>query len=356
MLRKEHLRSFLARNTEMLGRGLFIWSPPPVYKWLLGEGGPVLKKSFYLIVFISCQLGFAESNKTDTVTMGVYLNDIYDIDFPENELKVDLYVWYKYKNPELKLQKDIELVNAKEYTISFPTEEINNGVVYATQKYQATVKKNWNILCFPFDKHQVKICFESTDYDRSMLVAVPDVQQSNYNKDIQILGWLIKNFKVETTDYLWETSFGAIADTSHATYSRFVVSFDIERKYGGFTLFIKCFIGLFIAVMLSFITFRIDPRQVDPRFGLSVGAIFGSFANQYVVSSMLPETAELTLVDLLHDISYVYIFISVFLSVISLRLMLNNRERASKRLDNIALACLSATYLVVVTLLVKHQF
>ncbi|MGC9338011.1 MAG: hypothetical protein ACP5EQ_08005, partial [Candidatus Cloacimonadia bacterium] len=63
-----------------------------------------------------------------------------------------------------------------------------------------------------------------------------------------------------------------------------VVSFDIERSEQKWGMFLKCFIGVFIAIIISFITFFIDPLNTDPRFSLSVGAIFASFANQYVVS------------------------------------------------------------------------
>ena len=36
----------------------------------------------------------------DTVTTGIYITSIHDIDFKQQEYTVDFWLWLKYKNPD----------------------------------------------------------------------------------------------------------------------------------------------------------------------------------------------------------------------------------------------------------------
>lgn len=289
-----------------------------------------------------------ENTGPDTVKIGVYLFSLYDLNFPENKFNADFYVWYNFKNDSLHPAETFELVNSMEFTKVGESREKYDSIIYSTFRCNSVVKKQWNVSDFPFDKQQVELEIEDINDDISRLVFVPDTISSKIDKYVKLEGWKIKNFGVKVVDHTYETNYGdpALSEDEYSTYSRVVVYFTLQREGSG--LFFKLFIGLFISVMISLLTFFINPTDLDPRFGLSVGAIFAAIASQYVISSTLPQNQRLTLVDILHDISFIYIFICILISTISLRFFNRGNEKASKKLDWYSFLALSASYVIIV--------
>ena len=113
-------------------------------------------------------------------------------------------------------------------------------------------------------------------------------------------------------------------------------------------MFFKLFVGLFISVLMSILTFFINPTDLDPRFGLPVGAIFAAIASEYVISSTLPQNQRLTLVDILHVVSFIYIFICILISAISLHLVKGGNTAASSKLDRYSFFGVTSTYIIIV--------
>src|SRR5262249_13888434 len=151
------------------------------------------------------------------------------------------------------------------------------------------------------------------------------------------------------------TNYGDVdLPTEHeSAYSRFQFSLPVKRNGWGY--FLKLLFGLYVATIISFIAFLIEPSHFDPRFGLGVGAIFAAVASQYVVSSALPETSTLTLVDTLHILSFIVILISISESTLSLKLFCSAdpaRVKASRLLDRWSFAGLGLAYIAASILLV----
>jgi hypothetical protein len=187
-------------------------------------------------------------------------------------------------------------------------------------------------------------------------VFIADTIGSKIDKSIHIEGWEIKNFGIKTVENAYETNYGDpdIPIDEYSSYSRVVIHFTIEREGNG--LFFKLFIGLFISVLISLLTFFVNPLDLDPRFGLSVGAIFAAIASQYVITSTLPQNARLTLVDILHDVSFIFIFLCILVSTISLHYMKNGKEKQSKKLDWYSFLILSICYVILVSYFVTKAF
>jgi hypothetical protein len=104
----------------------------------------------------------------------------------------------------------------------------------------------------------------------------------------------------------------------------------------GIGYFFKLFFGVFIAAVIAFLVFFIKPTDLDPRFGLGVGAIFAAVASEYVITSALPDTNVLTLADKLHILAFAFIFLSIAQSILSLRMFTTGREKASQTLDRLS--------------------
>lgn len=273
---------------------------------------------------------------------------MYNLDFPGNKMNLDFYVWYTYLNDSLRLNETFELVNSTEFAKIGESTQKYDSINYTSFRCNSIVKKEWNVTDFPFDRQTVEIIIEDIESDNSRLVFIADSAASMIDRDVKLEGWQIKDFGIKVIDHVYETNYGdpSIPEGEFASYSRVVVFFTLEREGGG--LFFKLFVGLFISVLISMLTFFVNPTDLDPRFGLSVGAIFAAIASQYVISSTLPQNQKLTLVDILHDISFVYIFICILISTLSLRLIKKGNEKASAKLDNSSFIFLAVTYVILV--------
>ena len=307
--------------------------------------------------FFAAALCFAFLNNTfsqprqpapaDTAKVGAYVFSIYDLDFPGNKIGVDFYIWYLCKNDSLKLNETFELVNSKSAEKTGESNEKKLGYSYVSFRCNSVIKQQWDVKNFPFDRQYVELEIEDVN-DQSMLVLLADSIESKLDKNVSVEGYTIKNFGIKNEKHTYETTYGdpTLKPDEYSTYSRVVIYFTLERQGGG--VFFKLFMGLFISVLISLLTFFINPTDLDPRFGLSVGAIFAAIASEYVISSTLPQNQKLTLVDILHDISFIYIFICILISAISLHYMKSGREQVSKKVDGYAFYFTAVSYILLI--------
>jgi hypothetical protein len=311
-----------------------------------------LKIKFLFTFLLALSSLRAQPNTPDTVRIGVYIISLYDLNFPANQLNLDFYVWYHFKNDSLNPVETFELVNAKSYEKISAIDEVYDTVLYSSFRCNSVLKKEWDVSRFPFDKHTIEIIIEDADKVSSRQVFVPDVAGSKIDRGVSIPGWDIEDFKIKVVDNTYETNYGDpyVPPNEYATYSRVVASFTLTRHGNG--LFFKLFIGLFISVLISVLTFFVTPTDLDPRFGLPVGAIFAAIASLYVINSTLPQNARLTLVDVLHDISFIAIFVCIMLSTISLHLYKQDKIKASVRLDRTSFLAVLISYIVLVLLFI----
>lgn len=127
---------------------------------------------------------------------------------------------------------------------------------------------------------------------------------------------------------------------------------DVPIKHAGNELiYLKTFIGLFISVAIAFLTFFVEPTDLDPRFGVGIAGIFGAVSSLIVVSSNMPENPYFTLSDQIHFLSLGFIFLSIFVSCAVLRICKRGHTELSRKIDVIAGAALAICYVATVTVL-----
>jgi hypothetical protein len=209
----------------------------------------------------------------------------------------------------------------------------------------ATLKQAWDVGDFPFDQQRLKIVVEDANTDTSALVYLVDSLHSRIDPEVTLFNWKITSFRFEPRTMTYRTNYGDPALSGNSSYPAAVAYITLKRE--GLGLFFKLFTGVYVAFLIAIVVFFIDPIEVDPRFGLSVGAIFAVVGNKYIVDSALPDTATFTLVDKIHVITFVYILFSVVLSVFSLRLYKDEKIRLSKKLDLYSFWLLTITFVLI---------
>ncbi len=287
----------------------------------------------------------AQDKKPDTVSAGIYITSIHNIDFKEKEYAVNLWLWLKYKNRDFNFYDNLEVPGAKEVTKSFVTIDSSGDKVYMQMKLQCIMKDSWKIANFPFDKQKLRFSIENSQYDSRSLVFVADTVGDHYDKRFAMNGWTIDSCIVTTGKKAYETAFGdERMKKPHTEYSNFKLRLSVHRE--AMDMFWKLFLGMYIAFLIAYVCFYIHSDGMDSRFGLSVGALFAVIGNKYIIDSSLPETTSFTLVDTLHGLTLCFIFSVVSSTAWSLQLVKKGKAEQANRFDMIMAQVLLLIYIL----------
>jgi hypothetical protein len=285
----------------------------------------------------------ADKSHPDTVKVGAYIISLHDINFHEKEYTIRFWLWFVYDNPEFDFSKQLDIPNAKEIAPPEIIVDSVDGKAWAIMKMKCKMKENWDVRDFPFDNQHLKVQIENTLFDNRRLVFVPDATGSKFDEKEALDGWAVRNFKVVRHDNDYETGFG---DNSNPfqVFSTFNIELDIERNAWG--LFLKIFIGMYIAFLIAVISFTPHPSELEPRFGLPVGGLFAAVGNKYIIDSILPETTSFTLVDTLHALTFFAVFSTLMVSAVALKLHDNNKTEKAIRISRRGAFIVITSYVV----------
>ncbi|MBK5278765.1 MAG: hypothetical protein JJE09_07875 [Bacteroidia bacterium] len=281
----------------------------------------------FLVTLICFSLASQLQAQPDTVKVGAYVISLHDINFRDKEYTMRFWLWFVYDNPDFDFSSQLDIPNAK--TIEPPEIILDslNGKAWVIMKMKCTMKARWTVLDFPFDKQHLRVQIENSLFDNRSLVFVPDILGSKFDKQDALDGWTISDFNVADGNHQYETGFGDVTPGPESqNFSTFLLEMDIDRKALG--LFMKIFLGMYIAFLIAAISFIPKPWELDPRFGLPVGGLFAAVGNKYIIDSVLPETSSFTLVDSLHTITFLGIFAILVVSAICLKLYDSGKQEA----------------------------
>ncbi|MBL7832476.1 MAG: hypothetical protein JNK18_00905 [Cyclobacteriaceae bacterium] len=308
-----------------------------------------------LVLILTPFLLFAQDDsepRPDTVTIGAYTISIHDIDFHNKEYTTRFWLWVLYNNNDkFDFPNQLDIPNAKSIDKPEVISDTVDNRVWQLMKMKCVMKQNWKVKDFPFDQQRLVLHVENSIYDRNSLVFVPDELGSTYDRELTLDGWKITDFKVTTSNSEYTTVFGdPSSDMLHSEYASFNIEIDIERNAWG--LFMKIFIGMYIAFMISVLSFTTQPTELEPRFGLPVGGLFAAVGNKYIIDSLLPESSAFTLVDSLHAATFLAIFSTLLVSAVSLRFHYKGNVNTCQKINYWGSRVVIAAYVIVNTTLV----
>src|SRR5258705_2983314 len=138
-------------------------------------------------------------NKPDTVKVGAYIISLHDINFHDKEYIARFWLWFTYDyNKELDFSKELDIPNAKDIVIDQVLSDTVDGKIWVQLKMKCTMKEDWKVHDFPFDKQHLKINIEDSNRDVTNLVFVADRKDSRFSPNEGLSGWVMDSFRVET--------------------------------------------------------------------------------------------------------------------------------------------------------------
>lgn len=308
----------------------------------------VLIFPFFLVLSVFSFAQNADSvvrSYPDTVRIGAFVISVHDINFHDKEYTMRFWLWFLHKNEAFDFSKQLDIPNAKSIEFEEPITDSLDGKAWVIMKMKCVMKENWNVSDFPFDQQKLRVKIENTLFDNKSLLFMPDTVGSRVDDEEAIDGWTIDSFKVYASDNTYHTGFGDERPGKQSSvFSQFIMEMKIERDAWG--LFMKIFVGMYIAFLIAAISFTPNPAELEPRFGLPVGGLFAAVGNKYIIDSLLPESSSFTLVDILHTITFFGIFATLVISATALHLYDKGKTAQAMTVNRIGSRIVVAAYII----------
>ncbi|MCB1483758.1 MAG: hypothetical protein KDJ17_02570 [Hyphomicrobiaceae bacterium] len=255
------------------------------------------------------------------VTIGVYVNDIQDIDFKTNSYVVDLYLWLRWRSKDLDPIKSVEFMNifdpeSQQKTVLLDApKEMPDGTLYNIIRYQGRFAKKFRFEKYPFDRQTLEFIVEDSVSGAAEQRFVADTRALTINPKLTLPGFRIGKPRLEIEPYKYPTDFGDLSMPEAESYSRVILSVPITRPM--FTLAIKTFVPILLIVLCAMLVFFVNPHFVEGRIGLAITALLTLVAIQFTAAASLPDADYFTMLDKIYMLSYAFIIASLLRVVVT---------------------------------------
>jgi tetratricopeptide (TPR) repeat protein len=299
------------------------------------------------------------------VDIELYINDILNFDTQSDQffLRFKYALYSKYSqlfisknNDTLNEITDLKKTVYVDYIKSDDTRidklkydhfDQNTGYQYSGSM-EGSFYHNWDLRDYPFDEQKVKVRFKSTLDSTIFKFNDSKRYPSDFNKNMTGLkdGFQIEKITFKT---FFEEDFNELSLSP--TLTRKIINpigvYEITISRNGSWLFVKLFLGSFLAFIISWLVFTVPKTDFGSRIDLSIGAIFGAIGNKYFVESTTPAIQVLTKADVINNL----VIIMVLINVIIIIMQNNDNINFGKFEDSKFSFIFSGVTMVVLTLL-----
>jgi hypothetical protein len=300
------------------------------------------------------------SPNTKNVKIGAYLERIEDIDIKQSSWTYEFYLWFSWKPNEI----DLTGRNDESHKDEVPFSIINGDILSATKIQEVyDVKKNvayiqyfvkakntqfFDVSLYPIDQHDLLIPIEHKWLDRTKIVFVPDTVDSKVSSRVNVNGYEKESsVKLIEKPHAYKSARGnPKLDAGYKVdFSQMRMALRIYK--GGFSVIIKLFIIMYIAVLVTFIApFSSDPSRY------TVGALFTTAGANYILSTKLPASNIYTLAEIINTFCMIVIIIMMaLLAVVPSVIFKDGKiDKVEKRLNDLITLSMFAFFIVINTL------
>ena len=192
---------------------------------------------------------------------------------------------------------------------------ITNEVIYSGF-IKTDFFHNWNLKEYPFDTQKLQFQIRA-DIDTSIV----RLNQSKFFKSsFSNVKGLKEGYKIDKIEF--EEKFNEQSNEEtffpgvirKAIYP--VANYSIVISRSGGWLFVKLFLGSFLAFLISWIVFLIPNKEFDSRISLTVGGMFGAIGNRYFVDSTIPAVQVLTKADMINNLILGLLILNVLIVIV----------------------------------------
>ena len=279
----------------------------------------------------------AASAAPRTCRVGAYVTDLYGLDVSPRTINADFWLWSVCPSADLDATRRLEFTNATQVSQSDRSAQKIGDQYWSQVKVSGTFRQEFDLSEYPFDKQDVQIQVEDSQFNASQFAYVPDTANSGYDHAISLEGFKIRDFGVRVVTHTYQTSFGdpRISHGHESQYSRFIIELHLDRV--DLAGFIRQAWPAYIAFLISMISYWIWAPEFLTVLAARLGILGASLFS--VVLSMRSTTLTgtlfgVTLVDQIHLATLLYTLVGVGCTTYILLSWADPEKRAAVRRTN----------------------
>ena len=267
----------------------------------------------------------------EKVTVGVFINDLQEINLETDNFTIDFYLWFRWKGSNVDPTDSLEPMNsnAMENTTTSQTGGVTgkplypapvdmpDGSKYMAFRYQGVFSRKMNLEKYPFDIQNLVVMFEDQNQDSRQLEFVPDTMPAKISPLVTMPGYEIGAPTLIVHPHRYPTNFGDLTSPPDVRYSRIVITVPVTRD--PLPYMVKIILPILIVILITSLIYLIPARLEDSRTGIGVTAMLTIVALQWTTDSNLPSVEYLTLLDMIYIISLAYILVAMGYTVMASR-------------------------------------
>ncbi len=245
------------------------------------------------------------------VVVGVYVNDIQELNLQTHSYAMDFYVWLRWSDPNANPSATLEYMNPFQLWGHIPTplyeapQDLPDGSKYMAMRYQGQFNSKLPLEKYPFDNQSLLVEFEDNSAGASTQIFVADTNPITLNPEMTLPGYILGTPILSVASRAYPTNFGDTSLTELEPYSRVTFSVPVHRPK--ITYAIKVILPIFLVVICGALVFFIQPTFVEGRIGMGISALLTLVVLQLTSNSQLPEVDYLMMIDMLYFAAYIYV-------------------------------------------------
>ena len=179
---------------------------------------------------------------------------------------------------------------------------------------------------FPQDRHVFEVPVVAAGYRAHEVVMIPDSRMDSFiSENLSVADWKVGNMQGKPRE---------VTMANGLKLPGFVFSFEAERLLHHYV--IKAITPLALIVMMSWVVFWIDPKQVPNQLSVAVTTVLTLIAYHIALSGRLPDIPYLTHMDKFLFSSTVLVFMALIEVVITSHLSSTDQLVRARQIDRTA--------------------
>ena len=287
----------------------------------------------------------------EKVTAGVYISNIQKVDLPTNSFDVDFYVWLRWTNPDLDPSEGLEVMNVYqrwglvETPLYDEPQKQSDGSLLWVARFQGSFNSPLSLSDYPFEKQTLRLIIEDGENDISSVVYEPDADPIELDREITLPGYKFGQPRIAFGPYTYSSPFGQVDPGPDArTYTRMLVEMPLSSP--AVSGIVKTVLPIFIVLIAAALALVVPASYVDSKLNLCITALLALVAGHWGVSSGLPQTSYLLMIDLLYILAYAATTAMIAVSVIGAWILQTKGDGPAMVMERRALIVIGGLYLV----------
>ncbi len=287
------------------------------------------------------------------VRVSVHINDIQQVNLRSHSFYADIYVGFRWRDPELEPAKTMTWMNPFQLwahvsrTMTNGPRRLPDGDLFEWVRNRGEFDIALPLHQYPFDRQVLVAEFSDRATPSSRMKYV--LEDISIAEDIGLPGYEPEKPRLVGYQAHGLGALERLEGQSDDDFTRVRIEIPIARPWLPYA--VKLLVPLFIATACSALMFVVPPQFVEARMGLGITSILTLVALQLTLNADLPDVDYLMMLDKLYIAGYLFDFAAMAGVAWATSRHLNDLAGPAIRvLDRRIITGLASSYMVLVLL------